>query len=78
MVIQLKELSERTTSDRLELVSRLAGVPPVPPQLTLAIEIQNKNLERTPWLFHGILFHNLIVKCQLEFICNWGSKCDVT
>lgn len=71
VVIQLKELNENITADRVALAHRSADLPPISPQSALAIDTQNKNFERTP-CFHEILDHFLKNDCQFEFFLNWG------
>lgn len=54
-VIQRMELAEWIVAYRVALAPLPTGVPQVPPKWTVVADIQNKNLEDTPWLLHKIL-----------------------
>lgn len=59
VIIQCKELVKRNTADRVALAPWPTVVLLIPPESASGIEIQNKNLEETPWLFQAIIDHCL-------------------
>lgn len=72
VVIQHLELIKRITTDRFVLAPRLLGLLPIPSESASAMDILNKILEGTPWLFYRILDHFLKNDGQLEFLSNCG------
>lgn len=68
VTIQYEELDKTITADRVALASRQTGVPPIPQVSASSVDSQDKNMERTPWLLHGILDHYLNHGGQLEFL----------
>lgn len=70
VAIQRKELVERITADRIVLAPRRACVPPILPTSDSAMDLQNKNFERTPRLLHGFLNNCLKHDGQLEVQLN--------
>lgn len=71
MVNQRSERAEKKTRDRVALAPRPAGVTPIPPESSSAIDIQNKNLKGTLWLLHEILDNYLRDDGHLELLLNW-------
>lgn len=71
VVIKHKKLVERITAYRAAPVSLLAGVPSIPPDSASAMDVQDKNLEGTFWLFHGILDYYLNDDGLLEILLSW-------
>lgn len=59
VVIQQKDLFERIKADTVAFAPLPTGIILIPPQSASAVDIQDKNLQRTPCLFHVILDHYL-------------------
>lgn len=66
-VFQRNVLIETIKADRFVLAHQLTGVPTKLPLPASTAEVQDKNFEGTPWLYHGILDHRLQEDSQLEF-----------
>lgn len=54
MVIHYKNLVEMIGSYWVALASLTTGEPPIPSESNSEMDIQNKNLEKTPLFFHEI------------------------
>lgn len=78
MVIQFKEHADRTIAVKVLLAPSPAGVSPTTPESSLAVEIQNKILDVTFWLLHGILDYFRNNDGQPEILLIGGSYYDAT
>lgn len=70
-VIQCESLVQWNTAGRIALALRPAGVPPISPEPSLAINIENKTLEGASRLFHKFSDYYLKNDGQFEILLNW-------
>lgn len=78
MFVERKEVVEQITADIVELTHQPPGVPPILLESTSAVQIQSKNLEKTPLLLLKILNHCLNDDSPLEPPLKWVPSYKTT
>lgn len=74
VVIQRQKLAERIIADKVALVPRPAGWPPIPLKSASSMDSQRRFAKRSRLLFHAISDYYVNDDGQLEFLLEWGSQ----
>lgn len=74
MLTQGNKLVKQTVAHGVASAPRPTGEPAIPPESASAMDIQGKNLEKTLWLFHGILDHVLNYVNEHEIVLDWDPN----